>query len=219
MAFLSLQTDDGLRRTTYSIGRVQSNRIAKLPDCEGIAVAKRALIVIDLQTDYFLGGKWTLHEVNAAADNAARLIGAARESGDLLVHVRHEGPANDAPFFAPGTDGAKTHSKVLPADGEAVVLKNNVNAFRGTELKELLDRYGVREVTICGAMSHMCIDAAARAAQDSGYTVNVVHDACASRDLEFNGVAVPAAQVHAAFMAALDFGYATVLSNEDYLGP
>lgn len=181
-------------------------------------MTNRALIVIDLQNDYFLGGKWTLHEINAAADNAARLIAAARKSGDLLLHVRHEFPANDAPFFAPGTDGAKTHSKVLPTDGETVVLKNNVNAFRATELKELLDRSGVREVTICGAMSHMCIDAAVRAAQDFGYTVTVVHDACASRDLEFNGVSVPAEQVHAAFMAALDFGYATLLSTEDYLG-
>ena len=97
-------------------------------------------------------------------------------------------------------------------------LKNQVNAFRLTGLKELLDRHVVGEVTICGAMSHMCIDAAVRAAQDFGYTVNVVHDACASRDLEFNGVSVPAEQVHAAFMAALDFAYATVRSTEDYLG-
>ena len=181
-------------------------------------MVNRALIVIDLQNDCFPGGKWTLHEVNAAAENAARLIAAARESGDLLVHVRHEFPTDNAPFFAPGTDGAKTHRQVLPGDGETVVLKNHVNAFRGTELKELLDRHGVRGVTICGAMSHMCIDAAVRAAQDFGYTVTVVHDACASRDLEFNGVSVPAEQVHAAFTAALDFAYATALSTDDYLG-
>jgi len=174
-------------------------------------------MVIDLQNDYFSGGRWTLHEVDAAADNAARLIAAARASGDLLVHVCHEFSMDDAPFFAPGSEGAKTHGKVLPYDGEIVVLKNHVNAFRETELKQLLDRHGVRDVTMCGAMSHMCIDAAVRAAQDLGYTVTVVHDACASRDVEFNGVSVPAEQVHAAFMAALEFAYAAVLSTEDYL--
>ena len=63
-------------------------------------MANRALIVIDLQNDYFPGGKWTLHEVDAAADNAARLIAAARESGELVVHLRHEFPTDDAPFFA-----------------------------------------------------------------------------------------------------------------------
>jgi hypothetical protein len=45
----------------------------------------------------------------------------------------------------------------------------------------------------------------------------VIHDACATRDLEFNGVSVPAAQVHAAFMAALAFAYASVVSANEFL--
>jgi len=71
---------------------------------------------------------------------------------------------------------------------------------------------------ICGAMSHMCVDAGARAASDLGYRCVVVHDACATRDQEFEGIVVPAAQVQAAFMAALRFGYATSVSTEEYLG-
>ena len=73
-------------------------------------------------------------------------------------------------------------------------------------------------MVLCGAMSHMCVDAGARAASDLGYRCVVVHDACATRDQEFEGVVVPAEQVHAAFMAALRFGYATALSTEEYLG-
>ena len=61
------------------------------------------------------------------------------------------------------------------------------------------------------------IRARARAASDLGYKCVVVHDACATRDQEFEGVVVPAAQVHAAFMAALKFGYATSVSAEEYL--
>ena len=98
-----------------------------------------------------------------------------------------------------------------------MVLKHQVNSFRETDLKELLDRHGVEEVVICGAMSHMCVDAGTRAASDLGYKCIVVHDACATRDQEFEGKVVPAADVHAAFMAALQFGYAKLVSTEEYL--
>lgn len=181
-------------------------------------MSPRALIVIDIQNDYFPGGKWTLEGIDATADNAARLIAAVRAQGGLVVHVRHEFPTSDAPFFVPGSKGAEIHPKALPAEGEPVVVKHHINSFRDTELKAILDRNGIEEVVIVGAMSHMCVDAGARAANDFGYGVTVVHDACAARDLEFNGQIVPAAQTHAASMAAIDFGYATTLSTDQFLG-
>ncbi|SIO35825.1 Nicotinamidase-related amidase [Singulisphaera sp. GP187] len=180
-------------------------------------MSKRALIVIDIQNDYFPAGRWELSGMETAADNAARLLAAARAAGDLVVHVRHEFPTADAPFFAPGSAGAQIHSKVRNLDGEHVVLKHFINSFRETDLKEVLDRNGIEDVVICGAMSHMCVDAATRAANDFGYHCIVVHDACASRDLEFNGVPIPAEQVHAAFMSALRFGYASSVSTEEFL--
>lgn len=178
---------------------------------------QRALIVIDIQNDYFPGGKWTLANMDAAADNAARLLAAARASGDRVIHIRHEFPSADAPFFAPGSDGAKIHAKVRPADDETTILKNQVNAFHETDLKATLDRDGIKDLTICGAMSHMCVDAATRAASDFGYGVTLIHDACASRDLEFNGKTIPAAQVHAAYMSALGFAYATLKTADAFL--
>jgi nicotinamidase-related amidase len=178
---------------------------------------KRALVLIDIQNDYFPGGRWALAGIDDAADNATKLLAAARKAGDLVVHVRHEFPTADAPFFAPGSAGAQIHPKVSTAGGEPVVLKHHVNAFRETDLKALLDRSGVEEVVICVAMSHMCVDAGTRAASDLGYRCVVVHDACATRDQEFAGAVVPAAQVHAAFMAALQFGYAKLVSTEEYL--
>src|SRR5215470_15100230 len=182
-----------------------------------VNMAKRALVLIDIQNDYFPGGKWALSGIESAANNAARVLAAARAAGDLVVHVRHEFKAADAPFFAPGSSGAQIHPTVRNREGEPVVLKHHVNSFRETDLKAILDRHGIDEVVICGAMSHMCVDAGARAASDLGYRCVVVHDACATRDQEFEGVVVPAAQVHAAFMAALKFGYATSVSAEEYL--
>ncbi|GGY96998.1 cysteine hydrolase family protein [Pseudoduganella plicata] len=178
---------------------------------------KRAVVVVDLQNEYLPGGKLPLEGIHHALDNAARVIADARTKGDLVINVRHEAAAADAPFFTPGTDDVHIHDTVAPAEGEPVIVKNFPNSFRDTNLKALLDQHGVEEVTVVGAMSHMCIDATTRAAADLGYKTKVVHDACATRDLEFNGVTVPALQVHSALMSALAFGYADVVGTDEYL--
>lgn len=178
---------------------------------------QQALVVIDVQNDYFPGGRWTLAGMEAAADNVARLLTAARTAGDTVIHVRHEFPTSDAPFFVPGSVGAEIHAKAHNVGREPVVVKNQINAFRDTALKQLLDQAGIQDVVLCGAMSHMCVDAAVRAASDFGYRCTVIHDACATRDQEFQGLKVPAEQVHAAYMSALGFGYATLLSTKDFV--
>lgn len=180
-------------------------------------MAKQALIVVDIQNDYFPQGKWPLVGADVAAGNAAKLIQVFREAGDQVVHVRHEFTSDAAPFFTPGSEGAKLHPKVLNRHDEPVVLKHFVNSFRETELQSILDQQGIERLVIVGSMSHMCVDGITRAAADLGYSVTVIHDACATRDLEFNGLVVPAAQVHAAFMSALGFAYANVVSTETFL--
>ncbi|MBT2338750.1 MULTISPECIES: cysteine hydrolase family protein [Pseudomonas] len=181
-------------------------------------MSKQALIVVDIQNDYFPQGKWPLVGADAAADNAARLIEAFRQAGNQVVHIRHEFTSDEAPFFTPGSEGAQLHPKVLNRADEPVVLKHFVNSFRDTELQSILEHHGIEQLVIVGNMSHMCVDGITRAAADLGYGVTVIHDACATRDLEFNGVVVPAAHVHAAFMAALGFAYAGMVSTEQFLG-
>ncbi|WP_397452249.1 isochorismatase family protein [Pseudomonas sp. NA-150] len=181
-------------------------------------MTRTALIVVDIQNDYFPGGKWILNGVDAAADNAARIIAAARENGDTVIHIRHETPAVDAPFFVPDSVGAQLHAKAKNIAGELVIVKHYMNPYRETELLHVLESKGVENVTVIGNMSHMCIDAVTRASDDYGFKATVIHDACATHDLEFNGVVVPSAQVHAAFMAALRFGYASVVSTDEFLG-
>lgn len=178
---------------------------------------KQALIVIDIQNDYFPGGKWTQAGMDAAADNAAALIAEFRRSGQPVVHIRHEFRSSDAPFFVPGSAGAAIHPKVAPQEGEAVLLKHEINSFIDTGLQQLLDAQGIKDVVIAGAMSHMCVDGVTRAAVDFGYGTTVIHDACATLDTEFNGVKVPAAQVHAAFMRGLADGYCAVKSTDEFL--
>lgn len=175
-----------------------------------------ALVLIDLQNEYFEGGKLPLVGIEAAARNAARVLADARARGLPVLHVRHEAAKADAPVFTPGSSGVQLHASLAPAAGEAVVVKNFPNAFRGTDLQAQLQQLGVSELRLVGAMSHMCIDAATRAAADLGYAVTLVHDACATRDLSFGGQTVPAAQVHAAFMSALG-SYAQLKDTDSVL--
>jgi len=164
-------------------------------------MSKSALLVIDLQNEYLPTGKLPLVNIEQAAANAVKVITKARES----------------PIFEPSSNGIEFQNTVKPQEDEAVVIKNHINAFLNTTLKEILDSNQVTELVVIGAMSHMCVDAAVRAASDFGYKVKVIHDACATLDLEFNGVKVPAGHVHATLMAAFEFAYAQVVSTEDYI--
>ena len=175
----------------------------------------RALIVVDIQNDYFPGGAHPLVAPEAAAANARRLLDAFRAEGAPLVHVQHVWDAPDASFMRPGTAGVEIHESVAPLAGEPVIRKAHPNSFLGTALEETLRADGVDEVVVCGMMTSMCVDATARAASDLGFTVTVVHDACATLDLEFGGETIPARQVHGAFLAALGGSYGTVVATDD----
>lgn len=183
-------------------------------------MSNTALLLIDLQNDYYPtydGAKWPLSGTEIASKNAASLLAQFRDNKMPIIHVRHEFPSDEAPFFLPHSDGAKIHPSVEPTEGEAVILKHHINSFRNTELQKTLEKLKVDKLIIVGAMSHMCIDAVTRAAVDFGYECHVAHDACATLELEFNGVTVPAHHVHHAFMAALSFGYCQVESTDEIL--
>ena len=178
---------------------------------------KSALILIDIQNDYFPGGAMELAGMTQAAAKARELLAAFRQARRPIFHVQHLALGPGATFFRPDTPGVEINESVRPLPGEALIQKHYPNAFRDTDLKETLTGVDVEEVIIGGAMSHMCIDATTRAAFDYSFTCSVIHDACASRDLAFAGLTIPAAQVHGAFMAALGMRYARVMSVEDFL--
>lgn len=178
---------------------------------------KTALLLVDIQNDYFPGFPMELIGVDAAAATAAKVLAHFRALGLPVFHVQHVRLQPDSPIFAAGSRGVEIHDSVRPLPGEQVIVKHFPNSFRETPLRGLLEQAGVSQLVICGAMSHMCIDAATRAAADFGYECTVIHDACATRDLTFNGVAVPAAHVHAAMMAALGWAYAKVTSAAEYI--
>ena len=178
----------------------------------------RGLLIIDIQRDYFPGGAFPLVEPEAAAHAARDAIAAFRAGGEPVVHMQHIWDDPEAPFFRKGTEGTEIHPLVTPAEGETVITKDEANSFLGTNLEEHLRGAGIDELVVAGMMSSMCVDATVRAGADLGFGMTVIHDGCAAPDLEFGGTTVPGASVHAAFMAALGDGYATLVSSDEIAG-
>jgi nicotinamidase-related amidase len=174
-----------------------------------------AFLLVDIQNDYFPGGAMELSGSLDAGRNAALLLGRARERGVPVFHVRHESVRPGATFFLPGTPGAGIHDLVAPRTGEAVVTKHVPNSFRGTGLHDMLAGAGVDRLVIAGMMTHMCIDTTVRAAADLGYRCVLASDASATRDLAWEGRTVRAADVHAAFLAALSGTFAEVMPSRE----
>jgi nicotinamidase-related amidase len=177
---------------------------------------KNALLVIDIQNDYFPGGKMELVRPLEAAKKAHELLQCFREHKQHHVHIQHVSTKPGATFFLPGDSGADIHDSAAHFEGEPLVIKHYPNSFRDTNLFEFLKGWGIDRVVITGMMTHMCVDATARAAADLGFQVIVTDDACATRDLKYGDTIIPAEHVQKAFMAALK-SYGQVMPTEEVL--
>lgn len=172
---------------------------------------KTALIIIDIQNDYFPGGRMELVGAEAAAQRAKEALVYFRNHNLPAIHIRHLSTRPTATFFLPGTSGIEIHPSVAPLAGEAVFVKNFPNSFRETPLLEHLRGLGVKRLALAGMMTSMCVDATARASFDLGFENVLLHDTMATRDMSFNGTIIHAAQVHGAFLAALGSVYGRVI--------
>jgi nicotinamidase-related amidase len=171
-----------------------------------------ALILVDIQNDYFPNGKMVLEGSPEAGRKAGELLACFRQLQLPLVHIQHISMKPGATFFLPNTEGVQIHEQVQPIPGERVIQKNFPNSFRNTTLLATFQEQQIKRLVIAGMMTHMCIDATTRAAFDLGYECWLAHDACATRALSFQNKAIPAEAVHGAFMAALNGTYAKVMT-------
>lgn len=178
-----------------------------------------ALLLIDIQNDYFPGGRMELSGSNEAAIQARRLLNEFRieDKKISIIHIQHIATKEGAAFFLPNTNGVEFHSSVKPNMQETVIQKHFPNSFRNTELLDILKLREIKNLIICGMMTHMCIDATTRAAFDYGFNCIVASDACATRSLSFQGTTVPAEHVHLSFLAALNSVYAKVMLTDEII--
>ncbi|MBC9931045.1 cysteine hydrolase family protein [Chitinophaga qingshengii] len=177
---------------------------------------KQALLIIDVQQDYFKGGKMELSNPDAAAANTRLILERCRQQGIPVIYIQHAADAA-AGFLVAGTPGADIHSSIQPLPGEMIITKHYPNSFRETTLLADLQQAGITHLIITGMMTHVCIDATTRAAKDFGFHCTVIADATATRDLEVDGQKVPATDVQRALIGSLGFYYADIVNTAEYL--
>lgn len=181
---------------------------------------KKALLIIDMQNDYFPGGSHLLYEPEAAGENAGKLLKYARQKEIEVIYIQHIAVNEGADFFLSDTYGSEINDSVQPVEKEKVIVKNYPNSFRGTELLEYLHEKNIEKLIICGMMTDVCVDATVRAAMDVGLKTIVIGDACATEDRQLYGKTIHAKEVHESYLAgftALGNLYAQVISTEEFL--
>lgn len=178
---------------------------------------KQCLILVDIQNEYFKGGKNELVNPENAAMQASRILTLFREKGWQIYHVCHINKNPEAKSFIPHTEGVEIYREIAPADGEEIIFKHKPDSFLGTCLKEKLEEKGIDKLVVCGMMTHMCIDTTVRTASSYGYSVTLIEDACATRNLVWEGNTVLAEQVQNAYMAALNGAFAKVLKADVWI--
>lgn len=176
-----------------------------------------ALIIIDIQNDYFPNGRMELSNPEKAAANAEKILEWFRQNNHKIFHVQHIANREGSTFFLPDTEGVKINEAILPLENESIIIKHTPNSFFKTELENKLRANGVTKLVIVGMMTHMCVDATVRAAMELGFESTLIEDACSTKDLSYQGKVVQAEQVHYAFISALNGIYAQVISTEDFL--
>jgi len=171
---------------------------------------KKTIILVDVQNDYFTGGKCELYDIEKTAAVAALLLEESRRNGDEVIFIQHVNMNPNASFFGEGTKGCEIHDSVKPLSNEKIFIKHKPNSFYETGLDEYLRSKGISDLIICGMMTHMCIDTTVRAAKELGYVVKLFENACTTKSLNFDVEVFSAKTVHKVFMAALNGSFCEI---------
>jgi nicotinamidase-related amidase len=165
----------------------------------------KALLVIDVQNDYFPGGKFPLWNTETTLTNIEAAIKAAQAKGIAVVLIQHVADPGKgiAPFFNEGTDGAKIHPRILAAAPDApIVIKHYADSFVSTNLEEVLSQLGVTELLVCGMMTQNCVTHTAISKSAEKYTVTILPDCCTTVDVMIHNIALNAVSTRLALVPA-----------------
>ncbi|MEV6833634.1 cysteine hydrolase family protein [Streptomyces sp. NPDC051133] len=179
------------------------------------SLADSTVVLIDYQNTY-TQGVMELEGWQAALDAGATLIAKARAAGATVIHVVNDG-GEGTPYDIRAEIG-RIHSAVAPIEGEATVVKSVPNAFHGTDLGDLVDAAGHKDLVLAGFMTHMCVAFTAQGAFLRGNRPTVVADASATRTLKTAVAEVPAEQLHHGALATIDDLYGVVVATASDLG-
>ncbi len=178
-----------------------------------------ALIIIDIQNEYFNGGGLPLPESQNTAANAKVLLEWARQHSITVLHIRHLAINASSPIFAPNSKTSEIATSVSPLASETIFTKHFPNAFLGTDLHAFLTVHKIETLIVCGMMTHTCVASTSQAAAELGYSVILVQNACTTRSLPVGdtGQVMDYKTIHAATLVALSDAIAEIMGTDEII--
>jgi len=180
------------------------------------SMKKRALLVIDVQNEYFTGKLPVSYPANSF-ENILKVIDYSDKVNIPVVIVQHSSIIPEKTTFIKGSDEWELHDKIKEVNFQHYVEKNMPSSFVGTDLQEWLDTNGIDTVVISGYMTQMCCDTTARYAKHLGYNVEFLSDATGTLSIENKGGKVSAEELHRSILVAQAMGFSEVLSSDEWM--
>ncbi|WP_136810310.1 cysteine hydrolase family protein [Desulfosediminicola flagellatus] len=153
----------------------------------------KALLIIDIQNDYFPKGNYPLWNTEATLSNIEKAIHTAQSKNIPIIHIQHiANPEKGiSPFFNQGTEGVAIHPRILAAAPDApVIVKQFADSFLNTDLEKTLEEMGINELLVCGMMTQNCVTHTAISKSAEKYTVKILPDCCTTVDEMIHNIAL-----------------------------
>ncbi len=181
------------------------------------AVPKRALVVIDVQNEYFSGNLCIEYpDVDLSLANICKAMDAARATGISVVVVQHVGPES-SPIAGRGSKGAELHPRITERHCDVLIEKNKTSALNGTVLGTWLREREIDTLTVVGYMTHNCVTATTLQAAQEGWRVELLHDACGSVSYANAAGSATAEEIHRVYTVVMHTGFAAVATTAQWL--
>ncbi len=177
---------------------------------------KRALLVIDVQNEYFTGRLPITHPKDSFS-NILKVIDAANEKELPVILIQHTAPSKDSKTFVKGSPEWEIHEEVLKRKYDCIIEKHLPGSFTGTGLEDVLKEKGIDTVVICGYMSQMCCDTTSRQAVHLGYQVEFLSDATGTLNISNYAGSVTAEERHRAIIVTQAMRFSKVMSSDEWV--
>lgn len=178
--------------------------------------SKRALLVIDVQNEYFTGKLPITYPAGSLA-NVLRAMDAARSKSMPVVAIQHASPQPDAAAFRKGSKEWELHPEIAARPHDVLIHKSLPGSFTGTELEIWLRRHGIGTVVIAGYMTQMCCDTTARQAAHLDFGVEFLADATGTLAIKNAAGAVSDEELHRAILVTQQMRFSQVIKTEDWV--
>jgi len=178
---------------------------------------KTALLVIDVQNEYF-DGKWPVPDGPQALEQIERAIDASQRTNATVIYVQHAVSKPERGVFIPGSHGFALHPRLHPRATDTRIVKNYPGSFTKTKLEDTLRQHGIETLVISGYMTHMCCDTTAREGFQRDFRVLFLDDATATRDSQHATLGkVDHRELHRATLITQASMFAQVLSTSEFV--